>query len=99
MINTMFGMVFSVYEPFNLVMADASILISIGLFFGAYKSSMPDGFKIGLTILFAITGLIRFVCSVISPDYFKNNLSLLVFVVFLSGEFLMLFVGKNLKDK
>ena len=73
LINTMIGLVFSSYNPFNIVMADISILLSTTLIYGAYKSKMADGFKIGFTILFAITGLIRFVCSVVSLAHLMKH--------------------------
>ena len=63
LINTAAGLVFSSYNPFNMAMADASILLSTALIYGVYKSTIADGFKIGFTIVFAITGLIRFICS------------------------------------
>ena len=99
LINSTVGLVFESYNTFNRVMADGSIMLSIGLIYGAYNSAMADGFKIGFTVLFALSGLIRFICSVVSPEQFKNNLALLVFIIFLSIEFLVFFVGNNLKNK
>ena len=99
LINTTVGLVFNSYNPFNMVMADVSIILSTALIYGAYKSVMADGFKISFTVLFAITGLIRFVCSVVSPEQFKNNMVFLVFIVFLAIEGLSFFVGNSLKNK
>jgi hypothetical protein len=99
LINSTVGLVFESYNTFNMAMADVSIMLSIGLIYGAYNSAMADGFKIGFTVLFAVSGLIRFICSVVSPEQFKNNLALLVFIIFLSIEFLVFFVGNNLKNK
>jgi hypothetical protein len=99
LINTMIGLVFSSYNQFNMIMADISILLSTTLIYGAYTSKMADGFKIGFTVLFAITGLIRFVCSVVSPEQFKDNMAFLVFIIFLAIEGLSFFVGYSLKNK
>lgn len=98
LINTTVGIVFSSYKPFNMVMTDVSILLSIALIYGAYKSAMADGFKIGFTLLFAITGLVRFICSIVSPEQFKDNMAFLVFIIFLSIEGLSFFVGSSLKN-
>jgi hypothetical protein len=99
LINTAIGLVFNAYSPFNMVMADISILLSTVLIYGAYVSRMADGFKIGFTVLFAITGLIRFVCSVFSPEQFKDSMAFLVFIIILAIEGLSFFVGYSLKNK
>jgi hypothetical protein len=99
LINSAIGLIFSSYNPFNMVMADVSLILSTALIHGAYISKMADGFKIGFTVVFAITGVIRFICSVVSPEQFTNNIPLLVFIVFFSVECLMFFVGNNLKNK
>ena len=99
LINTAAGLVFNSYKPFNMIMADVSIILSTAAIYGAYKSTMADGFKIGFTVLFAITGLIRLVCSAVSPEQFTDNIAFLVFIIFLALEGLCFFVGKSLKDK
>jgi hypothetical protein len=99
LINTTIGIVFSSYKPFNMVMADASILLSTLLIYGAYKSAMADGFKIGFTVVFAITGLIRFICSVVLLEQFKDNTAFLVFIIFLAIEGLSFFVGNSMNNK
>jgi hypothetical protein len=99
LINTAAGLVFSSYNPFNMAMADASILLSTALIYGVYKSTMADGFKIGFTVVFGITGLIRFICSVVSLEQFKDNTAFLVFIIFLAIEGLIFFVGNSLKNK
>ena len=99
LINTTIGLIFSYYKPFNMTMADVSIVLSTALIYGVYTSKMADGFKIGFTVVFAITGLIRFVCSVVSPEQFKDNMAFLVFIIFLAIEGLSFFVGNSLKNK
>jgi len=99
LINTVVGLVFNSYNHFNMVMADLSILLSTILLYAAYRSSIADGFKIGFTIFFAITGLIRFICSVVSPEQFKDNMAFLIFIIFLAIEGLSFFVGNSLKNK
>jgi hypothetical protein len=99
LINTVVGLIFNSYNPFNMVMADVSIFLTTILIYSAYISKMADGFKIGFTVLFAITGLIRFICSVVSPEQFKDNMAFLIFIIFLAIEGLSFFVGSSLKNK
>lgn len=98
-INSTVGLVVSGYKPFNLMLADFSILLSIAMLYVAYKISIADGFKIGFTLLFALTGLIRFICCVITSEQIKNNIALLVFVVFFACELMALFVANSLRNK
>lgn len=97
-LNTIIGIVLSDYSNFNMVFADVSILATSGLVYYLFHSSFADGFKIGFTVLFAITGLIRFVCSILSPEHFLDNIAFLTFIIFLAIEGICFFVGKSLKD-
>jgi hypothetical protein len=56
-LNTLIGLMISKYSPFNYLMVDLSLLISTVLIYLFSNSNISDGYKIGLTVLFAITGL------------------------------------------
>ena len=99
LINTTIGLVFDSYHPINMLFADFSILLTIGIMYSAFNSAMVDGFKIGLTVFFAITGIGRIVCAIASKEHFKNNISIVVFIVLLAIEILCFFVANALKDK
>lgn len=99
LINTSIGIIFSSYNLFNMLIADASVILSTLLLFGLYQSSMADGFKMGFTILFAITGFIRFICAVIMPEQLNDNLPLLFFIIFFAIEGFSFFIGNILKNK
>jgi len=99
LINTAMGLILSSYKPFNMVLADASILLTTGLIYSALKSTMADGFKIGFTVLFSVTGLVRFICAVVSPEQFKDNFSVLVFLIFFALEGACLIIGNSMKNK
>jgi hypothetical protein len=98
-INTALGLILSSYEPFNIGLSDVSILLTALLTYTALKSSMADGFKIGLTVLFSITGLARFICAVVSPEKFKDNFPLLIFLIFIALEGICLVVSNSMKNK
>ena len=98
-INSTVGLVVSGYKPFNLMLADFSILLSIAMLYVAYKISIADGFKIGYTLLFGLTGLIRFICAVSSSNEFKNNYAVLIFIILLCIEGLLIFVSHAMRNK
>jgi hypothetical protein len=94
LINTTAGLVIESYPAFNMAMGDISLILSAALYYVAYSSEMADGFKIGYTLLLAITGLGRFICAAVAEEAFK-----ILFVVLLSAEILFLFVANSLKGK
>jgi CDP-diglyceride synthetase len=99
LINTATGLVFSSYDQFNLIFTDFSIILTTLSIWLAYKIQMSDGFKIGFTLLFAITGLLRFIFALLSPDQIKDNFLFLLFIILVAVEAFCLFVGNSLKNK
>jgi hypothetical protein len=99
LINTVTCLIFQDYEVYKMLFADLSIVITTSILYLLYKLDNADGFKIGLTVVFAITGLIRFFCAVLSINQFENNFGLLLFIIILSIESIMLFISKILRNK
>jgi hypothetical protein len=98
-LNTLCGLILSFYPTFNMVFGDISILISAGILYFLFKSSINDGFKIGLSLLFVLSGLIRFICAVASIQQLENNISLLVFSLFVVLEIIGLLLTSTLSKK
>jgi hypothetical protein len=98
-INTVSGLIFQEYETYNMLFADLSILLTTGLLYIMYQMKTADGFKIGFTLLFGLTGLIRFVCAVSSSSEFKNNYAVLIFIILLCIEGLLIFVSHAMRNK
>ena len=68
-LNTLIGLMISIYSPFNYLMVDLSLLISTVLIYLFSNSNISDGYKIGFTVLFTITGLAKVVCSIVAVSY------------------------------
>ena len=98
-INTTAGLIFQDYETYKMLFADLSILLSTGLLYIIYQMKNADGFKIGYTLLFGLTGLIRFICAVSSSSEFKNNYAVLIFIILLCIEGLLIFVSHAMRNK
>ena len=98
-LNSLFGLILSFYPTANWLLGDLSIALTSALFYITYNSKTADGFKIGYTLLFAFTGLIRFICAILSPDEFTNNIALIVFICLIGAEGFFLFLGNALKNK
>lgn len=96
-LNTLAGLIFSIYEPFNYVFGDISILITGGLLYLLARSSASDGFKIGLVVVLCITGIIRFFMALASRQEIENNTLLLVFIAVVGLEVMLYVVARYLK--
>jgi len=98
-LNTVIGGMFDGYATHSLILTDVSLILSTLIIFFMVSSSAADGFKIGLSLFFCITGLIRFICAFIAADSFKNNFPIIIFLVVLSVEIFSIFISNALKNK
>ncbi len=99
LINTTAGLIFQDYATHKMVFADFSIILTTALLYLMYQMKTADGFKIGFTLIFAITGLIRFICAVSSSSEFQNNFALLIFIILLCIECVLIFVSHAMRNK
>jgi hypothetical protein len=95
----MLGLMWDSYSSFNMLMVDFSLILSTLFLAGLYYSSIADGFKIGFTVWFLITGFIRFICALVMIDDLSQNIGFFIFLTFLGIEVFCLFLGKILKNK
>jgi FtsH-binding integral membrane protein len=80
----------SKYSSFNYLMVDLSLLISTALIYLFSNSNISDGYKIGLTFLFTITGLAKVICSIAAAQHFQDNFLILIVLGIISFEALCL---------
>jgi hypothetical protein len=99
LINTVAGLIFQDYATHKMLFADLSIILTTGILFLLYQMKTADGFKIGFSLLFGLTGLLRFICAVSSGDEFKNNYALLIFIIIFSLECVLIFVSHAMRNK
>ena len=99
LINTVAGLIFQDYATHKMLFADLSIILTTGILFLLYQMKTADGFKIGFTLLFGLTGLLRFICAVSSGDEFKNNYALLIFIIIFCLECVLIFVSHAMRNK
>ncbi len=73
LLNTLTGILISTYHPFNYLMVDFSILFSTFLIYLFSNSNISTGYKIGLTAIFILTGLIKIVLCLVSSPQLRDN--------------------------
>jgi hypothetical protein len=98
-INTVSGLILEDYETQNMLFADFSIIITTGLLYLVYQMKNADGFKIGYTLLFGLTGLIRFIIALSSSSELKNNIAVLIFIIIICLECVLMFVSHSMRNK
>lgn len=100
LINTTAGVIFSSYNSFNVGLSDFSILLtSILIYLSYHTRRIADGFKIGFTIFFSLTGLGRFTCALVSSEKINGNIAIFIFMIILAIELVSLLTASTLKDK
>ncbi len=96
-LNTIIGLLITNYLKFNYLMVDFSILISTVLIYLFSNTNISTGFKIGLTIFFLFTGLIKIILSVIAQPQFQDNLYLVTILGIITFEITCLFSAFAIK--
>ena len=89
LLNAFIG--YSYYELFNLLLASGIIIWTTLLLYLTQSKCIKDGFKIALTMLFGLFGMVEFILAVITPKEFGNNpLLIILFAI----QIVLLFVSK-----
>lgn len=91
--NIAIGLIVSSYSIFNVCMSSAVIIATTLLLWGMARSKMKDGFKIGLSFLFAFLGLLEFVLAILSPEQYKDNWYLIAIILLVITEFVFIVFG------
>lgn len=98
-LNCAIGLTLQDYAVHNMLFSNASIALSVGLIYLLLSSKVGDGMKIGLTIFFGLTGILRFIFALLSEESLRSNYSFLLFMIILSFELILFAVAKALRNK
>ena len=86
LLNLVIGMIFSSYKPFNIGLNSAVIIVNTLMLYIIGVSQIKDGFKISLSFLFLIAGVIEFKLAFFVPDTWENNIALTMLILLLAGQ-------------
>ena len=90
-LNTLVGFIFTKYLPFNFLMVDVSLIITVSLIYMLSIGSLADGYKIGLTVLFSFTGLAKVICCVMAQPNIQDNIFIIIVLAIIAFEVLTYF--------
>lgn len=95
--NSLIGIIFTTYEPFNWLTANSIIIINMLLVHRLYQSKIRDGFKVSLVFILPFLGLTAFFISLTLKDKLENNISLAGILILLAIQLALLTITKYLK--
>jgi hypothetical protein len=93
-INTFAGLIMSNYSNFNMLLVDLSLILTTVILWINTASNFADGFKIGLSMAYSLTGFIRLLCALFAANAFENNFTLIIFLIIVVFEYLVLMLAK-----
>ena len=89
-LNTLVGLIVANYATHNFLLADLSLALSAGIIYFIACCKILDGFKIGLTVLFCITGIARYLCMLLTPEILTDNILVVVAIIIFFFEIICL---------
>lgn len=95
-LNTLTGLVISYYKPFNWMISNFIIMLSVSFVYLLNKSSTSDGMKIGFISILSFFSVTSFLLAVILPPYIEDNLILICLLLSVSIQLLTLIIPKYL---
>lgn len=97
--NTILGFLLSGIDQFHLILTDLSIIASIVLMYVNAASNNNDGFKIGLGVVFAISGFIRYILAYLTKSEVEDNPFLILVIIIFFIELASLAMARFLSNR
>ena len=91
-VNILFGLMLTVYAPFNMWMNTAIIAVTTALMFIVNALQIKDAFKVALTIFLPISGLVKLILCFFSPERLVDNWCVIVLVIITVIETITCFI-------
>lgn len=96
--NLLFGLILSFYGWYNIAMSSLVIIGTGVLLYLIHTINLKDGYKVSMSILFAVAGCIEFVLSLIAPNRFTDNWWLVIVILLIVFEAIMLIVTSTVSN-
>ena len=97
--NTLAGLILSGYSTFHMIVSNVNILSSGFLLTYVFKSTAILPLKVGATSYLLISGFIRFLVALFSPDRLKDNYALVTLIVLIALELICLVIVNAIDKK
>lgn len=97
--NLLFGAILSIYESFNITISSGVITINTVILYLTNCIKLKDGFKISISILFTLLGIVGYLLSLFASRSFEDNWYLLLTIFIMGFETMVLFVTYVVSNK
>ena len=97
--NILFGAILSCYDGFNMAVSSSVILLTALTLYIVKSIRLKDAFKVSLTLLFALSGVIEFFISLFISSRFSDNWGIMVIIALLILQGLILLLTNTVSTK
>jgi hypothetical protein len=98
-VNGLLGLILPTYQSINVYLNSAVILLSGIVLWVVSSTHLKDAFKISLTSLFAIIGVIEYILGFFAPNEWSNNWFAIFVIVILAIEIIIVLVTNLVTNK
>jgi len=99
LMNSTIGLIYQDYTISKMLLGDFSILLTFVLLFISSGLPTPDAYKIGYAGIISFSGLIRFICAVMTGPLIINNWPPLLFIIVFGIECILLMIIYAMRNK
>lgn len=97
--NILFGAILSYYDYFNVTVSSIVILVTSIILYVISSINLKDAFKVSLTLLFALSGVIEFIISLFMPSQFSDNWGLIAIIFLMAIQVLIILITNMISTK
>ena len=98
-VNVLLGLLLSKYDYFNMGVNCGVIALNTALLSCLYQFKMRDSFRIALSFLFVIVGLIELIIGCFMQQHLQDNACLIAILILLSAEISLFVIVNILSNK
>ena len=91
-LNTILGTLLINYQLFNAIIISMVIICNTILFYSLWISRARDAYKISLSFLFILIGIIELICGSLMPFQLKDNRYIAVIAIAIVFEVLLFMI-------
>ena len=97
--NTLAGIILSGYSTFHMLIANINIISSGLLLTYVFEKTQVLPLKIGATSYLILSGFIRFLVALFSPNRFEDNYALVILIILIALEIICIVIINAIEKK
>lgn len=98
-VNGLIGLIITTYQPTNVFLNSVVILLNGVVLWIISSTQLKDAFKISLTSLFAVVGVIEYILGFFASSEWSNNWFAILMIVVLAIEVIVVLMSNYVTNK